>query len=285
MSETHKITSRMPRADYDEIGKLNISRLKEVKRSPLHFLHMHEHPKESDPLTLGNATHVAVLEPERYASEFTIWNRLSDNGNPCPRRGQYWDAFVAAHPGRKILSPEQNTTANEIAKAVRFHADANRYLETGDPEVTLEWLLPLELGSRPAKGRVDWTTFVDGRPHLVGLKTSRDCRHFQFSRQAANLGYHLGWAYYFDGWKAIKGTEPECIEIVVESVPPYAVAVYRIPNEIILQGRDEYWECVKILADCEASDSWPGPVVGVEDLTLPTWAYKQDEDLTDIGLE
>jgi hypothetical protein len=286
MSETHKITSRMPRHDYDAIGKLNISRLKELKRSPLHFRHMLDNPKQSDPLTLGNATHIAVLEPERYVTEFVTWQRLSENGNPCPRRGQYWDAFLMENPGRKVLTVEQNALANAIAKSVRFNETAQPFLDSGDPEVSLEWLLPPELGGRPAKGRVDWVTGVRGRTHIVGLKTARDCRHFQFSKQAANLGYHMAWAYYFDAWKAIVSEEPELIEIVAEVDPPHAVAVYRIPPEIILQGREEYHECVKILAECEQSDEWPGPVVGVEDLSLPSWAYRQEgDDLTDLGLE
>lgn len=280
-----KITSRMPRAEYDAIAALNISRLKEMKRSALHFKHLIDNPKVSDPLILGTATHVAVLEPERYSRDFAVWDRSTAGGKMAPRAGQYWETFVRENVGRSHLTPEQHRLANAIAAAVRFNPAANKYLEIGDPEVTLEWNLPAELGGRPAKGRVDWATKVDGRAHLVGLKTARDCRHFQFSKQAANLGYHMGWAYYFDGFTAIKGVEPELIEIVVEVEPPHAVAVYRIPNDIILQGREEYWECVKALAECEADGCWPGPSVGVEDLTLPSWAYKQDNDLNDIGLQ
>jgi len=279
------ITSRMPRADYDAIAALNISKLKEVKRSPLHFRHMLDNPKVSDPLTLGTATHVATLEPERYASEFAVWNRVTEGGAMAPRRGQYWEGFVANAGKKTILTPEQNDLANAIAKSVRFNEDANRFLEVGDSEVTLEWNLPAELGGRPAKGRVDWITRIDGKPYLVGLKTTRDCRHFQFAKQAANLGYHLAWAYYFDGYKALKGIEPGVIEIVVESDAPHAVAVYRIPEDIILQGREEYWECAKLLAECEASGEWPGPVAGIEELTLPSWAYKQEDDIADIDLQ
>lgn len=281
-----KITSRMPRAEYDAIAALNISRLKEMKRSPLHFRHLLDNPKLSDPLTLGTATHVAVLEPERYISEFCVWDRTTDGGAMAPRRGQYWEAFVANVGKKTILTPEQHRLANDIAKAVRFHPAANKYLEAGDPEVTLEWTLPAELGSRAAKGRVDWITRVDGKPVLVGLKTARDCRHFQFSRHAANLGYHLAWAYYLDGYKAIRGLTPRVVEIVVESAAPHAVKVFNIGEDIILQGREEYWECVKLLAECEAAGEWPAPGGDAEeDLTLPSWAYQQDDDVSGLELE
>lgn len=283
------ITSRMPRDEYDAIKRLNISALKNIKRSPLHYRFEADAPRDetqSAAMVLGVATHVAVLEPERYAKDFCVWNRVSDAGNLCPRKGQYWDTFVAEAGRRTILMPEQHKLANEIAKAVRFNEAANKYLASGDPEVTLEWHLAPELGRRPAKSRIDWLTKVDGIPYLVGLKTTRDCRHFQFSKQAANLGYHMSWAFYHDAFVSLRDEVPRLIEIVVESEPPHDVAVYRIPNDIILQGREEYWECAKILAECEASGVWPGCVPVEEDLTLPSWAYKQEQDdIGELGLQ
>jgi hypothetical protein len=49
------------------------------------------------------------------------------------------------------------------------------------------------------------------------------------------------------------------IEIVVESMRRTRSRSTRIPDDIIEQGREEYWELVKILAECEARDEWPGP--------------------------
>jgi hypothetical protein len=280
-----KITSRMPRNVYDGIAALNISRLKEIKRSPQHYRHAIDQPKVSTPMTVGIATHVAVLEPERYAAEFAVWTRRTANGNAAPRNGQWWDAFQAENAGKHILTYDDNALANAIAAAVRFDERANKYLAEGEPEVTLEWNLDATLGARLAKGRVDWLTNIGGVPYLVGLKTARNCAHYAFGTQAAKLGYHLQWAYYFDGFKAIRGREPRMVEIVVESEAPHAVAVYRIENDLIEQGREEYWEAAKHLAECERLDAWPGPVPTEEVLTLPSWAYHQDEDLTEMGLE
>lgn len=280
-----KITSRMPRAEYDAIAALNISRLKEMKRSPQHYRHAIDNPPVKSCLTLGNATHVAVLEPERYVRDFAVWTRRTEGGNAAPRNGKWWDEFRMANADKTILTYDENALANAIAAAVRFDERANVYLEKGDPEVTLEWSLDAALGGRPAKSRIDWFAIVDGVPTLVGLKTARDCRHFAFGAQAARLGYHLQWAYYFDAFKAIRKVEPKMVEIVVEAEAPHAVAVYRIPADIIEQGREEYWELAKHLADCEARDEWPGPVPQIEELTLPTWAYKQSDDISDLDLQ
>jgi hypothetical protein len=119
----------------------------------------------------------------------------------------------------------------------------------------------------------------------VGLKTARDVRPREFGNQVARLGYHLSWAYYLDGYTAITGRVPELREIVVESAPPYAVAVYRIEADVVLQGREEYFELVKILNECEANGEWPGPVRTEQVLTLPTWAYRSDNDLAGLDLE
>jgi hypothetical protein len=276
------IQSRMPRENYDAIQAISITRLKELRRSPQHYQWAIEHPKETASLTLGIATHTAVLEPERFARDFAIWDRRLANGRAAPRQGGAWDAFKDLHAERTILTQDEGELAKAIAKAVRFDETANKYLAIGDPEVSLQWML----GARPAKGRADWLTTMDGQKVLVGLKTARDCRHMIFGAQAARLGYHLQWAFYHDGFEAITGKPPHIVEIVVESDAPHAVATYIIPSDIIEQGREEYQRLLEILNDCEANDVWPGPVPTEEYLTLPSWAYQRDEDdLTDLGLE
>lgn len=276
-----KITSRMPRTEYDAIDALNISRLKEIKRSPQHYQFRLTHPFTSDAMTLGVATHVATLEPERFATDFAIWDRRTKGDNAAPKNGQWWDAFKAANADKTILSADEAHEALAIAAAVRSNEGAMLYLAKGDPEVTIEAMMH----GRVCRGRVDWLTKVGDAPHLVGLKTARDCRHFAFGNQAAKLGYHIQWAWYLDLLRAIKDEDVGVVEIVVESAPPYAVAVYRIGPDIIEQGRDEYLELLSMLTDCESRDIWPGPVPFEEWLSLPSWAYPQADDLNELGLE
>lgn len=278
----NSIESRVPRADYDSVSAMNITRLKEIRRSPQHYQYALTNPKKSDALTLGVATHVAVLEPERFDSDFAIWRRVTDAGAMAPRRGQFWEDFAAMNEGRTILTPKEGDLAMEIARAVRGNALAMKYLGTGEPEVTMEW----DLDGRPCKGRVDWITHIDDKPVIVGLKTARDCRHFVFGAQAAKLGYALQFAWYFQGYKEIKGIVPRMVEIVVESSLPHAVAVYNITDDILAYGWDECQRCLTTLALCELDGDWPGPIVMEEDLTLPSWCYQAEEDdLADLGLE
>lgn len=275
------IQSRVPAADYFALPALSISRLKELRRSPLHYRYLAEHPKESAAMTLGTAAHCATLEPERFCRDYVTWCRRTESGRMAPRTGKLWDAFVAEFGERTILTEDEAALAAGIAAAVRGDPVAAKYLEAGEPEVTLQW----ELGERRCKGRVDWLTSRDGEPVLVGLKTACDCRHFAFGAAAAKLGYHQQWSWYFDGYAAITGRDARMVEIVVESAPPHAVVVYAITEDILAQGRDEYLRLIELLTRCETEDYWPGPAETEQILSLPSWVYGTDEDVTELELE
>ena len=275
------IQSRVPAVEYFARPEISISRLKELRRSPQHYRHALLHPKESSAMTVGTAAHCATLEPERFASNFVVWTRRTESGRAAPRNGKIWDAFLVDAGERTVLTADEYEIATAMAAAVRSDPVAAKYLETGDPEATMTW----EIDGRPCKGRADWITNLDGEPVLVGLKTARDCRTFAFGAAAARLGYHLQWAFYFDGFSTITGRAPRMIEIVVESAPPHAVVVYFVPEDVIEQGRDEYQDLLRLLADCEARDEWPGPATTEQMLSLPSWVYGTDEDISDLGLE
>lgn len=275
------IVSALPYSDYASAPALNISALKELRRSPLHYRYRLAHPKDTAPMRLGTAAHCATLEPDAFRERFVAWTRVTESGRNAPRSGKAWEAFADQHSHLTILTADEWNDACAIADAIRSDATAMKYIASGDAEVSMTW----DMHGRKCKGRVDWITHVDGTPVLVGLKTARNAALFPFSSAAAKLGYHLQWAWYFDGYCAIKGTEPRVVEIVVESDAPHAVVVYDIPPDVILQGREEYEHLLRTLAECEARGEWPGYALGEQTLSLPSWVYGADDDINDIGLE
>lgn len=284
------ITSRIPYVDYAKIPAVSITRLKELKRSPKHYQHvLKEGLPETDALRLGVAAHTATLEPERYENQFAIWSRRGPSGNLCPRNGQYWDLFCQKYTGKDIITEDDDSLARMIATAVRSDPMAARYFATGEPEVSLQWdtwvEAPLGLARMvPCRGRVDWITRIDGKMYFVGLKTARDIRPMLFGKHAHQLGYHMQWAFYHDAYIEIAGTAPVMKEVVVESTAPFDVAVNNVTQDVIEQGRDDYMQLLKIWVECESAQVWPGVANGAEiDVTLPTYAYPQADDL--VGLE
>lgn len=279
-STSPQLRLHMPAERYHASPGLSISKLRRLARSPLHFIH--EPEGQTSPMRLGEAAHCAVLEPERFKRDYVIWNRISDNGNLCPRKGQYWEAFKAEHPHSKIVTQEEYDHALAIQHAVRADKWASKYLQRGAAEVSMRWMLR----GRICRGRPDWLGMVDGKPHLIGLKTAADARLWQFSGAGERYGYHLQWAWYHDGYDMIRHVRPVLKEIVVESTPPYAVVVYHIPDEVIDQGRDEYERLLDLLADCERANDWPGPAMGGEvTYSRPAWTQQTNDDLSEIGLE
>lgn len=278
------IRSRVLRDEYDSLPGISITRLKELRRSPMHYLYRLTNPQQSDALTLGTATHVATLEPERFEQQFAVWDQgKTASGKAKPRSGKYWEVWNgrARAEGKTVLTAAEALEARAISSAVRGDPVARPYLEIGDPEVTLQWTVR----GHSARGRVDWLTKMDGEPTIVGLKTARSCLPIPFGNQCAKLGYHLQWAFYYDGYEFITGRQARMVEIVVESFPPYAVVVYRIPDDVIQQGRDEYLVLLDQLEECERTGQWPGPAIGEQYLTLPSWVYDAHDDISELGLE
>ncbi len=286
-------TSALPAADYHGLPAINISRLKNIDKSGKHFQYFSEHPVTTKPMTLGTAAHCAVLEPERFRQLYVSWDRRSEEtGNLCPRRGKYWNEFQAMHAGNFIITEDEYANALAMQQAIRADATAMKYLQSGEPEVTMTWVTTLERpeGTRSVecRGRPDWVTTMLGRvPHLIGLKTARDVRPLIFGNAAARLGYPMSWAFYSDGYEAITGIRPVSKEIVVESSPPYDVVVYDIDEDTITQGREEYLRLLRIYCDCVERNEWLGIGGGREQsLAMPSWFFgNQVDDIGELELE
>lgn len=270
--------------EYRRAPGTNVSALKELSRSPRHYQFRLNNPKESAALKMGSVCHTAVLEPHRFLAEYVLWDKRDDEDGLKRRRGKDWKAFEAEarDAGKRVVTDAEYKLALSMRDAVRTHSAAMRYLHSGQAEVSMFWQ-DAETG-RNCKGRIDWLTTSEGDV-LAGLKTARTAHPIGFGNAAARLGYHLQWAYYRDGYQAITGKSARMVEIVVENTPPYDVVVFVIPDEVIDAGQEEYREHFKKLAECEASGSWPGLAAEEQVLSLPSWVYGADDDLSDLDLD
>lgn len=264
----------LPFSDYLALDALSISSLKLMRESPLKFKHnLTAHRTATPSMALGTAAHCAILEPRKF-------NPVVFPG--ATRRGKEWDAFQAAHAGETILKQDDVDLVEGMRNSVRSYAPAMKYLVDGQAEVTMQWTDATT--GRKCRGRIDWLTTGDG-PVIVDLKTTVSAKPFAFGGQAAKLGYHLQMAYYYDGFVAITGEAPLMKIVAVESKAPFEPAVFSIPEDVITQGREEYQQLLSRLAECEESNNWPPAIETECDLSLPVWAYEQeDNDVSDLEL-
>jgi hypothetical protein len=271
---TAAIQSAVPMTfeEYVAIDRVNFSTLKEMRKSPKHYLFAVENGrKDTKRLKLGRATHTAVLEPDRFALDFTVWR-----GNR--RQGKDWDAFCAANKDRTIVNLSEYAAALGMRDSVRAHPIAGKILTSGLPEQTFLWT-DEETGIE-CKCRPDWLSTVGGC--FVDLKTTADGDAQRFGSLSARYGYHIQSAFYRRGLLAHGLDLPPKI-VAVEAAEPYDVAVFDVDEDALYAGDEAVGELLRRVAECRASNKWPGRYETEIRLSLPAWAFPQDDN--DLGLD
>jgi len=275
--EAPGITVGLPFDRYLDLPGLSASALKKVMRSPLAYKWSLDHPDHASTpaMALGTAAHTAILEPDRFKSEYVIWDG--------DRRGKAWTDFKEAQAAKTIITASEHADVVKMRDAMRGYEPAARYLETGTPEVTIQWNDPST--GRAFRGRIDWVTVINGRLVLVDLKTAKSTNPRKFGADAYKLGYHIQFALYVDGWYHLTGDTPLFKVLAVESKAPYEPAVFDVTEDVLAQGHEEYMSLLAMLKECESTNTWPPALQEEQELTLPVWASTSDDDLSDIGLD
>jgi hypothetical protein len=268
----------MPRAAYDAEKRIHWSTLKEMGRSPMHYAYAEANPRaQSDAMKLGDAGHVAILEPQLFVSRFAHW----DGADRRTKEGKaQWSAFEAANKGKTLLEDEDWTSAHAMRDSVMKHPAAAKYLQGGDTEVSMLWdFVAPAVGALPGfrfelKGRIDLLSRAGA---IVDLKSTRCAEEREFQRQCVRLGYFGQAALYSDGYHAITGTRLPYVIIAVESAPPHPVNVFEVHPEALAWGRDKYITHLAQLEAARASGVWGGYADTEVSLTLPRWARAEEE--------
>lgn len=253
---------------YFRIKAINWSTLKEVERSLLRYAWRLENPREDCALfARGRGVHTAVLEPEKYITDYVIF--------PGPvRRGKEWEAFEAANAGKTILKPEEHAKCWAAAESVKKNREAMELLRDAQTEMTFT----REIMGEKCKSRLDGIGSV-----LFDIKTTGDIDTRVFGLVAARLMYHGQIAMYAD----VAGYTGDVFIIGVEREPPFEVAVYQVEKDELELGREVYQGMLQKVADARKSGVWSGKYDSVQKLELAKFAYADDsqEDGTAVIVE
>lgn len=249
--------------EYVDIKAEHWSTLKNLAKSPLHYLYAKQNPTEDTvSLARGRGVHTAVLEPEKFDFEYIIYPGKA-------RRGKEWDAFKAEHVNQTILKADERDKVLAAADAVRRHPEVKALMRSGVSEQSFKWLD--EESGLTCKSRVDWIGDA-----LFDLKTTGDVDQRRFGNVAARLMYHGQVGMYSDG----AGHRGDIFIVAVEAEPPYDVAVFRVTEDALYAGRELYRGFLKLAAECHRTNLWPGRFPRIVDLELPRYVF-EDEDQED----
>ena len=266
----------VPPADYHSWKLASNGALTALMRSPAHLkTYLEDLRPDTPPFVLGRAIHAAVLEPDRFTSDYTFFA-----GDKRTRDGRLeYDELLAEHDEGNVLSHTDWQTCLAVRDAVRAEPEAWGLISgKGDAELSLVW--KDETG---VKCKARWDRWSPDLPDgvCVDLKTTTDASKRAFERAIFAYGYHRQGTLYMRGGKALQMAAKHYAIIAVEKEPPYGVGIYRLRDEVIEHTTVLVERLLRKYARCLKEKSFPGYGGGVEDIGVPPWAYELIEVQTE----
>jgi hypothetical protein len=249
---------------HENKGSTTIAR---ARRSWAHALT----PFESTPaMAFGSGFHVLVGEPTLFAKRYA---RAPDGIDRRTKEGKAaWAEFLAANRGKITLTAEEWEQMNGMLSSILSNDLALRLLTGGVAESSYFWTdeeTGVGLKCRPDYYRANGV--------IVDLKTAEDASESAFVRTLLPYGRHIQTALYLDGLTAVTGRRHDnFVHLVIEKKPPYGIAVYRLDDDSIEQGRNEYRALIKQYSFCQQIGEFPSYPKTVKAVRLPEWGFRYE---------
>lgn len=146
--------------------------------------------EDSPALVLGTALHTAILEPERFATEYACALSVNLRTNEGKETLAAFEADCAER-GMTPLKREDFDTVCLMRDSALAYPTVASLLENGVAELSLFWRRENGL---LLKVRPDWLGEFAGAPFLLDIKTTDDV--LNFGKSVEKFGYHLQAAFY-----------------------------------------------------------------------------------------
>lgn len=244
------------------------SRLMDIARSPAHFKAAAP-VKTSREMMVGSATHRLLLESDTFGAHYHVLKKsLGDGRSKAAKDGLA--LAVEEAQGREVLTFEEGEQIWGMADALHAHKTAFALLSMpGHREVSLYWNQDGVL----CRARPDLMSMDDV---MVDLKTTYDASPSEFQRSLAQRKYHWQPGFYGLGYETLTARPLQhFVFVVAEREPPHGVAVYRVEDVDVAQGRREVLAALEQYGRCLREDVWGGYPDRVMDIGLPAWARRQ----------
>jgi hypothetical protein len=217
-------------------------------------------------LVEGSALHCLVLTPQDFTRDFTVLPVL----NRRTREGKtLYDQLLSR--GKPVIPANLFTKLEAMDGSILNHPSASALLSNGEAESSYVWL---DLDSKLlCKCRPDYLQ----RLVVPDIKTCQDASYDVFQRSVIDHRYHVQAAYFLDGIDAVRkdGCKRDFILIAVEKSPPFAVAVYKLDEDLIELGRTIYKQDLqKYKTHIDNPNLFQGYNYMVQTMDAPGWAKR-----------
>lgn len=245
----------MKYADYTKIPRVNWSTLKHmVFGSPLHYLHAIQEPSpDTTSRAMGRLLHALVLRPADVADEF-VWF----DGD---RRGKAWTDFRDANADRTILRMSEWDTVVTQSQAVLARWPVPR-----STEVYLEWTDP------------DTGVECKGMADAIGDGILTDLKGTGPLDLAERTLWRSGYVHQLAMYRLMAGGGLRAQIVAVESAAPHDVGIFEIDDVALSIAEREVRAALRRVAECRASNVWPGRYPEVSVVGAPGWVIDEADD-------
>lgn len=278
MSRADGVYDGIPDTVYHaDTDSLSSSGARAILKSAAQFRYDQDHPhppkKEFD---FGHAAHSLVLGVGAELREIPE-PLLASNGAVSTTAAKEFITQARAE-GAVALKPDDYRKVKAMAAAITDNPFARQLLESpGQPEQSIYWTDP-DTGTR-LRARPDWLTRTNRRQFIVDYKSTVDSAPAAFAKHAASFGYHCQDPWYRDGVVAAGlDDDPEFLFIAQSKSPPYLVSVTRFDPESVAHGRRRNRRAINLFTECTRTNTWPGHVSDVYQISIPRWAITEEEE-------
>lgn len=232
------ITNTLTNTEYRAADAISKSDLDLVNKSPDLLEWVRNAPAApNDTADIGNAAHCALLEPDRFATDYVNMPSFDKRTNAGKADAA---AFVEANKNNTVLSADDFDMVLAMRDSVLAHPLANKLLTSpGQSEASIFFEVDgIKCKCRPDR-IVDSSVF--GCHIIADVKTTDDIDKFHWSIR--DYRYHVQDAYYSDGYFQLTGEWPRFLFVVVSKKRVFGrhpVRVFELTQDDKDEGRAEF---------------------------------------------
>jgi hypothetical protein len=257
--------------EYHAHPAIGSTSLKHILRSPAHYKYEKENPSEPTPaMQLGTAVHEAILEPNLFANNAIIMPKFEGTGSRAAK-----EQWLIENDGKTVLTKENYENIMKVLEAIQKHPVAKGLLSDGAAEESYFWQDPRT--GLVCKCRPDYLR----KGHIVvDVKTTYDASPEAFTKQIANLKYHVSAAHYLAGVSAVENQKfDQFILLAIEPKPPFGMSIHLLDDATIDAGHGLAMKALITLKECKEKNYYPGYTTEILTTALPNWAWPDEDEV------
>lgn len=239
--------------DYRASTGLSQSAIKDFIKSPAHYLVAKEQVSEPTPaMQLGTAFHAVMLQDkpkEHYAVKIKMDGRTKEGK-------AYNEQFAIDNAGKAVINNEDEEALLKMRDSILAHPTASKLAKgLTHKEFAVYGSIETNDGFVRLKGLIDGYSEKEG--YILDYKTCEDASPLGFIKAIKERKYDLQSVHYPWLLKNAKMKVTDFYFVCVEKVPPYAVGVYRIDMDYLIEtGKRWHW-AIGDFCICERDEKFP----------------------------